>query len=526
MNLLMPFHEHALKHPQDLALWIDSDEWSYAQLSEQVQSVAGWIIKTCENDNPRIGILAARHLTAYVGILAASYAGAAYVPLNVKAPQGYLTEVLRAAKIDALIVDRTGMDILSRGPLEGLPAAILSPFDVPPDAPRNGSLTTPTELAASPPLSRPVSVTPTNHAYLMFTSGTTGKPKGITITVENIHHLLYTLQQRYRFNPDDRVSQAFELTFDLSVFDIFMALGCGASLHVVPDHQMPMPAHFIRRQQLTVWFSVPSMIGMLKQMRLLSPNAFPALRLSLFCGEALPEESARTWQDAAPNSQVENLYGPTEATVACLLQDCNSHNAVTPGRGIIAIGRPFEGLSAGIVSHEGHFLPPGERGELAIHGPQIAPGYLNNEELTQLRFPTLEHPQIGPSRWYLTGDMAYMDSDGSYHFLGRVDNQIQLRGYRVELDEIEHHLRAVSGCDNAVAIFIDRHEIWAQEIIGVVTACPIEVGEIRKQLAKRLPPYMVPKRIVVCETLPRNTSGKIDRNALKRQLLTVSSTDS
>jgi D-alanine--poly(phosphoribitol) ligase subunit 1 len=517
MNLVAPFHEHALKHPEQLALSVAGENFSYRQLAERVRCVAGWITATAGRTNPRIGILASRSLTAYVGILASSYAGAAYVPLNCKTPHNYLSEILRAAQLDALIIDHTGSEILESGSIDALPSAILSPFDTPAsDSPFAG----PGALGSVPLLTEPAPVDIHDQAYLMFTSGTTGKPKGITITVENIQHLLTTLQERYRFTSDDRLSQAFELTFDLSVFDIFMALRSGASLHVVPEPQMSMPARFIQQQQLTSWFSVPSVIGMLKQIKQLHPNTLPSLRLSLFCGEALPQESARTWQQAAKNSRVENLYGPTEATVACLLQDCSDPHATTPDRGIVAIGRPFDGLRAAIVDKQGQFLPQGARGELAVHGPQLAPGYLENPQLSMQRFPILEHPDIGKSRWYLTGDLACIDDEERYHFLGRVDNQVQLRGQRVELDEIEHHLRAVSGCDNAVAIFLDHRDIWAQEIVAVVLPGALDTGEIRKQLGKRLPPYMVPRKIVIYDELPRNASGKLDRNALIRQLTT------
>jgi D-alanine--poly(phosphoribitol) ligase subunit 1 len=516
MNLVAPFHKHAVKHPEQLALSVAGEYYTYRQLAEQAQRVASWITVTTGRTNPRVGILAARSLTAYVGILASSYAGAAYVPLNFKAPHDYLSDILRAAQIDALIIDRTGIEILESAPLDALPAAILSPFDMPAtDSPYAG----PNVLDNLPLLIEPAPVDIHDHAYLMFTSGTTGKPKGITITVENIHHLLTTLQNRYQFTSGDRLSQAFELTFDLSVFDIFMALRSGASLHVVPEPQMSMPARFIQQQQLTSWFSVPSVIGMLKQIKQLQPNTLPSLRLSLFCGEALPQESARSWQQAASNSRVENLYGPTETTVACLLQDCADPHATTPDRGIVAIGKPFDGLRAAIVDEQGQFLPQGMRGGLAINGPQVAPGYLENSQLSMQRFPMLEHPDIGRSRWYLTGDLACMDNEDRYHFLGRVDNQVQLRGHRVELDEIEHHLRAVSGCDNAAAIFLDHLDIWAQEIIGVVLPGPLDSGTIRKQLSLRLPPYMAPKKIVVMDELPRNASGKIDRSALKRQLV-------
>ncbi|PLX93580.1 MAG: D-alanine--poly(phosphoribitol) ligase [Desulfuromonas sp.] len=518
MNLLHPFYEHALQHPDDLALWIDEEEISYGELCTQICAVARWIVQSRQGETvPKVGILAGRSLTAYVGILAATYAGATYVPLNFKAPPHYLSDLLKKAQIDILIVDNTGLDLIASADMSHLPERILSPYD----QPKGESLpeiATGAAFKASSEWVPPHTVAPEDYAYLLFTSGSTGTPKGINVSVANASHLLTTLQQRYQFDVNDRLSQAFELTFDLSVFDIFMALRCGASLHVVPDALMPMPARFIQKQELTSWFSVPSMIGMLKQMKLLRPHAFPSLRLSLFCGEALPEESVTAWKVAAPNSRIENLYGPTEATVACLLQECTTPDCVTPDRGIIAIGQPFPGLKAGIVDRELNFLPQGERGELAIHGPQVAPGYLNNPQLSAQRFPILNHPEIGKSRWYLTGDLAYKDHHERYHFLGRVDNQVQLRGYRVELDEIEAHLRSVSGCDNAVVVFIHNADVWAQEIIGVLPDNTIDKGEVRRRLSNRLPPYMIPKKIVICEELPRNASGKIDRKALAGRL--------
>lgn len=517
MNLLTPFHEHALTSPESLALSVSGLELSYQQLSEKISRIAGWIKANAGSSNPRVGIFSSRSITAYTGVLAASYAGAAYVPINIKAPLNYLNETLRTARLDILIVDRTGTEILERLLPDGLPDLILSPCDLP-LANSHIKISGPNLLYSLAPLSQPAACNLHDEAYLMFTSGTTGKPKGIVITIENILHLLTTLQRRYQFIPKDRFSQAFELTFDLSVFDIFMALRAGSSLHVIPETHMSTPAHFIQQHQLTVWFSVPSLIGMLKHVKLLRSDIFPSLRLSLFCGEALPEESARDWQEAAPNSRVENLYGPTEATVACLQQDCSCPNAVTPDRGTIAIGRPFDGLTTGIVDHEGHFLPPGEHGELAVCGPQVATGYLDNEELTRQRFPYLIHPELGSSRWYLTGDQAYMDDDGTYHFLGRIDNQVQLRGQRVELDAVEYHLRTVSGCSNAVIIFLDPQEIWAHEIIGVISSSSLNSREIRTQLSKLMPAYMIPKRIIIWEELPRNANGKIDRVAIKSKL--------
>lgn len=512
-NLLAPCAALLQSQPDRLALWVDGEETSYGQLFASVQAIAGWIASLGAGPNPRVAILAVRSRTAYTGVLAAAWAGAAYVPLNARAPVTYLEEILRAARPQALLVDEVGMALLRDGLLALAPGPVLAPFCPPPPG-LQGRVATSRDLEALQPQQTPAPVSTDQVAYLMFTSGTTGKPKGIAVTVGNVNHLLRVLQDRYRLAPEDRVSQAFELTFDLSVFDIFMTLRAGASLHVLPGPQMVAPARFIRQQQLSVWFSVPSLIGLLAQMRMLPPGVFPTLRLSLFCGEALPSGSAGVWQAAAPNSRVENLYGPTEATVACLLQDCGETGAVTPGRGIVAIGKPFPGLHAAILGPDHQFLPPGTEGELAIAGPQVTPGYWDNAPLTAERFPTLDHPEMGPRRWYLTGDRARQDATGRFHFLGRVDNQVQVRGNRVELDAVDFHLRELSGCDQAVAVFVPGREPWDNQIVGAVAAKSLDAQTLRNRLSLRLPAYMVPQRIVRVDSFPRNASGKIDRNAL------------
>lgn len=170
----------------------------------------------------------------------------------------------------------------------------------------------------------------------------------------------------------------------------------------------------------------------MKRVKALRRGSFPSLRYSLFAGEPLPLSAAQAWREAAPNSTIDNLYGPTEATITCLLEPVGDSPVVTSEREIISIGYPFGSMEAAIVSPTSaeSFLLPGERGELAVAGPQLASGYFHAPELTAKRFPL-----IGGKRWYLTGDLAYQDADGRFHHLGRIDNQVKVNGYRIELEE-------------------------------------------------------------------------------------------
>ena len=321
------------------------------------------------------------------------------------------------------------------------------------------------------------------------------------------------VQDRCGFRPTDRVSQVAELTFDNSVLDLFVTWAAGAGLYVVPVAQLMAPAKFIRDRELTIWFSVPSTACIMERLRMLKPGAFPSLRCSIFAGEALPIAAALAWQIAAPNSVVENFYGPTEVTVDCIAQRLENPPNVTRNRGSLAIGKPFPGIRAGIVDANLTFLPPEEEGELVVSGRQVARGYLQDPELTAARFPTLEG-----CRWYRTGDLAYQDSSGTFHHLGRIDNQVKVLGNRVELEEVEAHLREIVGTDLVAAVAWPLVDGRAIGIVAFHCAPGVTRDQVREGMKNRVPAYMVPARIDILDVMPMSSNGKIDRKALTRML--------
>jgi len=495
LNLANGVWRHAESEPAAPALSIDGRVWSYAELRSEAAAIA---VRLAEAKSPgsrqlRIGVLASRSIETYAGILGAAAAGGTYVPLNPKQPSQRLASILSRTPLDALVVDDRGaahLDAL-RGLLPGLVLDRQQPY-----------------AAASAPLAR---VAESHAAYVIFTSGTTGLPKGVVVSCAAVAHFLAAVRERYRIGPADRVGQLAEASFDLSVFEIFAAWDGGACLCVVPESQLMAPAGFIRRERLTVWASVPSVISMLSRMKLLEPGMFPTLRASFLIGEALPVQSARAWQAAAPSSVVDNQYGPTEATVACTVQPVLEPIVETPGRGTVAIGVPYAGMAAEVVT-DGAFLTNGETGELALHGPQLAAGYLDDAELTAARFPTLDHPRLGRGRWYLTGDLAFRDEAGVLHWAGRTDHQVKIMGHRVELEDVEAHLRAASGSDAVAAI------AWpvagATTVAAFVSGAARTPSEIRDRLRELVPPYMLPRRVVAIEALPLTANGKVDRAAL------------
>ncbi len=424
-NLVRQLHRNSIDRPRHLALSVAGHELTYEDLAQLGRTIAGWLLSTASSSNtPRVGVLAGRSVAAYAGVVGACWAGATYVPLGIAWPEDRLCATLETSLLDALIVDAEAVRLLSPRILAGCPKMILMADTAGADAAQFQTL----DALADKPELAPVARPDDHIAYTIFTSGTTGTPKGVQISLAAISYHLAAMQDIYRFTPNDRVSLAFELTFDPSILNMFMTWNAGASLHVVSNAQLTVPISFIQDHALTVWNSAPTTVGLLVRLGVLEPGILPSLRISIFGGETLTVEAATSWQRAAPASIVDNVYGPTEATIECLHQRLTDPPVVTSERNSIALGQPYPGNTIAIVDAALNVLPPGEIGELAVSGMQLAVGYLNQPELTAARFP-----MIDGTRWYLTGDKVYRDSEGRVHHLGRIDDQIKVRGHRVRV---------------------------------------------------------------------------------------------
>lgn len=495
-NLALPFYEHFCQHPEDTALVIDSRKFSYAQLWAQA-SRFDLQLRPRVSQNPRVVILASRSLEAYAGILAACACGGTYIPLNPKWPSERILSVLGQVHPTAIIADEKALaaheaalcgwkHLLIKPPHEsqGANSAALSPAEVKPD----------------------------HAAYIMFTSGTTGLPKGVVLPVQAINRFRRSIQDMYHVGRSDRLPQYSELSFDVSVFDLFITWGAGASLWVVPESKILGPGDFIESNQLTFWVSVPTAVKFMEKLKQARPGRFPSIRATVFIGEPLTEETTSVWRAACPNGIIDNHYGPTEAAVMCSTCRVTDPPPVTPGRGVISIGKPYPSSEFAIVDPKHRFLEDESEGELVIGGEQLATCYYGNAKLTHEKFIILDHPKLGRSRWYLTGDMAYRDTEGNYHHLGRNDRQVKILGYRVELDEVEAHLRKAYNTNAVAAVAWPMVAGSASGIVAFVEA-DAECATASR-VPQSLPTYMRPKRVVKMQSLPTNLNRKIDRQAL------------
>lgn len=470
---------------------------------------------------PFTAVLASRSVTAYTGVLAALLRGHGYVPLNPAFPPERTRTMLERSGARALIVDgrsEAQLDAVLSGLDRDLTILLPERDDV-----REWSSGWPRHVflgrrdVALPADWRPCEVSRAAPAYLLFTSGSTGQPKGVVVAHGNTANYLEFIAERFAVTETDRFSQLFDLTFDLSVSDLFLAWSRGACVHVPSARAVLNPGRYLQEADLTVWFSVPSTPIFMRRLGSLKPGAYPSLRVSLFCGEALPIDVARAWAAAAPHSVVENLYGPTELTIACTYYRWDP--AVSPAQsafGIVPIGWPFPHMTALVVDEALREVPPGEAGELLMAGPQVAIGYWDEPETTARAFLV---PPGKTERYYRTGDRVVRPAgEGPMTYLGRVDHQVKILGHRVELAEVEAVVRELSGFDAVVAVAWPVTPGGAGGVEVFLQGNGQPAADLKERVAARLPAYMVPRRFHTLERLPLSPNGKYDRRRLLERL--------
>ena len=509
------FHASVARYGDRPALKVGADELSYAELGARAGFIAQALVPA-QSDPPLTGVFAAGSVATYAGILGALMRGHGYVPLNPKFPDDRLAYMLTHSGCRSLIVDaereaRLGALLADVAP--GLTVIYADREDV-------AGIDLPGHQAVAGKGRAAVPDAPAvaggDIAYILYTSGSTGMPKGVMVSHSNVHHFLSVMQNRYALAETDRFSQMFDLSFDLSVFDLFMSWLVGGCLVIPAQEDQLLAADYIGREGITVWFSVPSVAVLLNRMRQLEAGRYPDLRLALFCGEALPADATAAFAAAAPGAVVENLYGPTEVTLACTLYRWHEGSEADCENGNVPIGHAYEGMIARVVDAHLAEVSPGETGELMMVGPQVAPGYWKDPDKTAAVFVT--DPQTGKPA-YRTGDLVRRpEGDAPIIYLGRIDHQIKLHGHRIELGEIEEVLKEASGAPRTVVIGFPIKNGVPQGLVAFLEGDSFEKEAILEAAKARLPAYMIPNRLVPVPDFPANANGKIDRKALAASL--------
>ena len=510
--------------PEAAAMVMKGERITYGRLEEISNQLARMLINGGCRRGDRVCLLLPKSPAAIAGILGVLKADCIYVPLDPSCPAARLAKIVETCENRWILAGGSASGVLNElaGNYRSGPPMRIGWLDEGDATVRNCepefSFADLNALSGGPLDSENTASDP---AYIMFTSGSTGSPKGVVITHSNVIHFIEWAVPYFGLSRTDRLSCHSPLYFDLSVFDIFGAFAAGAELHLVTPELNVLPnklADLIRDSRLTQWFSVPSVLNYMAKFDVVKANDFPALKRLLWCGEVLPAPALTYFMKRLPHVSFTNLYGPTEATIASsyyAVPDCP-----VDGRTAIPIGRPCGGEKLFVLEENLRPVGPGETGFLYIQGVGLSPGYYKDPEKTNevfLRNPFGSDPS---DRLYKTGDLAKVGEDGLVYFLGRADSQIKSRGHRIELAEVSTALAALEFLRESAVVAIPTDGFEGVIICCAYVASPdrdISPAALRSELSKVLPRYMLPTRWIAMHELPRNANGKIDTRLIKEQ---------
>ncbi len=480
------------KHSDHNVLCINNVFYTYNDFAVEISKIRAAIVSTVEDEEKLIGLVTNDDLQTYAGILALWLEGKAYVPVNPSTPIERNIQVFESTETK-YVLDSSDISIYT------------------------DHTVIPTKTLVDTKINLEVKdFSGDQLAYILFTSGTTGKPKGVPITFNNVDALVNAIDAEPEFDlvPSDRCLQMFELTFDFSVVTYLFPLLAGACIYTIPKNTIKYFYIFklIKEQKLTVLTMVPSIINYLRPY-FPEINA-PDVRYCSFGGGALHSDIAKEWSDCLPNCKIFNYYGPTEFTVYSGFYPYHKETHQKANNGIIAIGVPQKDTLYLVVDDKNQEVPIGVTGELCLAGPQITPGYWKNEERNAISFFNREENGV-KVRYYKTGDLCIKDEDGDFLYAGRADFQVKIRGYRVELAEIEFHAKVKSPKKvNMVALDIPNN-LGNAELGLAIEGEPFDTEEIFNYMRTKMPDYMIPGHTRFVKEFPHSINGKINRKELK-----------
>ncbi len=524
----------AAGRPEAIAVVMGDEALSYGGLEALSNRLARLLAAAGCGRGDRVALLAPKSPRAIAGVLAVYKAGAILVPLDPASPAPRLAKILRSSAAGWLLAGPgAGQRLAELAPLLAREAdrsaaprlGWLAADELPGGGPGFETVFSAADLAAvsaEPPDPRTTSADP---AHLLFTSGSTGEPKGVVIPHEPVIRFVRWAVRHFGIERGERLSGHPPLHFDLSYFDLFGAFAAGAELHLIPPEANLLPHRFaevVRRSRLTQLFAVPSALAYMARFDAVEQDDFPALRRLLWCGEIFPTPDLVHWMTRLPHVAFTNLYGPTETTIASSFYDVASVPEELAAAIPIGGARACDGEDLLVLDDRLRPLPPGETGDLYVAGAGLSPGYWRDPARTAAAFlpapdaAGVSAPEAG-ARIYRTGDLAERRASGDVSFLGRADAQVKSRGYRIELGEIENALAAVGLVREAVVTAIASEGFEGQLICCAYVPARNGGGELagaaalRRELARSLPAYMIPARWLEWERLPRNANGKLDR---------------
>jgi amino acid adenylation domain-containing protein len=501
--------EAAVSQPRRPAVASGGSVLTYQELDRLSNQMARALLRLGVAPGDRVAILAPKSAASVVGLYGALKAGACYVPLDPKAPEDRLSYVLRDSGAAVIVADEARLP-QAAALADGIPGL--------------SGVVTAAGVAAEPdePLAQERAIE-TDLAYILYTSGSTGTPKGVMISHRNSLTFVEWAAAAAGLTEQDRVCSPAPLHFDLSVFDVFATCRAAACLTVLPEGAATFPvsiAKWLEAERISVWYSVPSVLTLLACYGSLRQFDLSGLRVVIFAGEVFPPKYLTRLMEELPQPRYLNWYGPTETNVCTAFE-------VPAGRteaGPVPIGTACANTEVFAVTSDGRQVcRPGEEGELCVRGPSVMRGYWGQPAKTNEVLVRYPFKKSGEELVYRTGDLVTLEPDGNYAYLGRLDNMVKIRGYRVELGEVEAALYRHPAIHEAAVLPVPD-ELLGSRLRAVVTAVPVTGGggditreDVLSHCREWLPSYMVPDIVEFRETLPRTSTGKIDRAGLARE---------
>ena len=488
-TIVQLFEECVVTNPEKTAVFFHNESLTYDQLNRKANKLAGKLREKCEirKDNP-VGILVDKSLDLIVGILGILKSGGTYLPIDPEYPQ---------QRIDFIIKDAGCRVLLTQEKYMNLPIEEAEKINLNSPGTYNNEESNPVNINTSSDL-----------AYIMYTSGTTGGPKGSMIIQKSVVRLVRNTNYM-DITERDRILLIGAIVFDASTFEIWGALLNGGSLYIIEkedilDHKKLGEA--LIKNEITILLLTSALFTYLAETR---TDIFSKLKYLLVGGDVLSARHINKVRKDNPQLKVINVYGPTENTTFSTCFEINKNYEYN-----IPIGRPMSNSTAYIFDKNLNDQPIGVKGELYVGGDGVSRGYVNREELNKLSF--IEHPFLRGERLYKTGDQARWLSDGNIEFLGRIDNQIKIRGFRIEVEEIEAALSEIEGIVEAVVkpVKLESNDVRLVAFLDVPEGFVIDYNEVSNRIAGKLPPYMVPSAYKTVHGFPMTINGKIDRKAL------------
>ncbi|MHB1688633.1 MAG: amino acid adenylation domain-containing protein [Ignavibacteriaceae bacterium] len=479
------------------AFCINDVYYTYEQFAKIVSKIRHELENRCKNERLiAIATYESPGIETYASIYACWFAGCGFVPINPDNPVDRNLSILQQTEIKTILsckIDDKVNKISRAADIKVVCTSKLAEAEINLNLPN---------------------ISGEQIAYILFTSGSTGIPKGVPITINNLSSFIdafYSLG--YNIDENDRFLQMFELTFDFSVICYTAPLCKGASIYTVEAEGVKYASVYMALEKYEITFAcmVPSILSYLRPY--FEDINLEKLKYSLFCGETLLSEIAKEWNNCTPNGRIINAYGPTEATVFCLIYNFNGSNTNERNyNGGVPIGKPMKNMNAIVIDENLKPLPKGNIGELCLTGGQLMSGYWKNSEKNKEVF--FNYPVNGNETiFYRTGDLAFIDNDDVFMFAGRIDSQIKIQGFRIELGEIEHFAREFTRITNVAAVPYKNKNNMIQIHLFVENFSGKTI-DIAEYLKTKVPYYMVPAEITSLPSFPLNSNGKVDRKKL------------